>query len=156
VVEAVMNGQKTLVRKTSSDMWSVGVTFFELAAKRPLFKEGTPPQEVAATLCMPGELELPGLQNVDENVRRLIEKLLVKDPEYRWSAGRCLQAKLFRTMDNTTMMAGSARVVAQQLRTQSEQIETVIGARLRAAVGLPVRRGRRWRDAAADRRAGGR
>ena len=151
-----MNGQKTLVRKTSSDMWSVGVTLFELAAKHPLFKEGTPPQEVAATLCMPGELELPGLQNVDENVRRLIEKLLVKDPEYRWSAGRCLQAKLFRSMDNTTMMAVSSGSVAQQLRTQSEQIETVIGARLRAAVGLPVRRGRRWRDAAADRRAGGR
>jgi len=128
VVQAVMNGKKTFVRKASSDMWSVGVTLFELAAKRPLFKEGMAPQEVAAALCMPGELELPGLQNAEENLRRLVEKLLVKDPEERWTAGRALQAKLFRSMDNTTLMAGSAAVVAQQLRAQSKELRAISGA----------------------------
>jgi len=128
VVRAVLNGETTIKRHQSSDMWSVGATLFELASQGHMFREGMSTEEVAAELCMPQELELPGLQNVDENLRRLIEKLLVKDPELRWSAGRALEAKLFKSMDNTTRQEGSAAAVAQQLRSQSEHIEAISGA----------------------------
>jgi hypothetical protein len=72
-----------------------------------------------ACAAQSAELELKGLKSLDVNVSRMISKLLVKDPRERLTVHKCLASSFFKSMDNTTRMAGSSAAVAKELRSIS-------------------------------------
>ena len=63
------------------------------------------------------ELELKNMGLLDPNVSRLIAKLLVKDPEERWTAYKCMNSSFFRAMDDTTRMANSSQELGKSVRS---------------------------------------
>merc|ERR1719183_663382 len=78
VVKAALQKETCMVYSTASDMWSLGVVMYEMYLGTRLFDEALTEEEVAALLCSPAELQLKGLQNIDQNAARFINKLLVK------------------------------------------------------------------------------
>ena len=98
---------------------------YELYSGERLFGDMTN-EQVAATLAMPGEVPLPGLHNIEPNAARFILKLLVKDPKERWTAEKSLDARFFRSLDDTTKMASSSTAVAASLRNISTKVDRIL------------------------------
>eukprot|EP00976_Prorocentrum_cordatum_P106813 1194527-Prorocentrum_minimum.AAC.3 len=139
VVQAAMSGAATMMVSTESDMWSLGVIMYELYTGRRLFDDSMPEEDVVADLCctetttwtgvcdmQPGELNLKGLQNIDVNAARFIQKLLSKDPALRWSAKKALQSQFFRIMDDTTKLAAAPKALSAAMKNMSLQLERVL------------------------------
>jgi hypothetical protein len=76
------------------------------------------------------ELLLDGLVNVEPNAARLIRKLLTKNPIKRWDANKCQDARIFRSMDDTTKMSSSSAVVASRLRDLSSKVDKILDVSL--------------------------
>ena len=66
-----------------------------------------------------GELELKKMGSLDTNVSRMITKLLVKDPEERWTSYKCMHSSFFKAMDDTTRMANSSLELGQTVRSMA-------------------------------------
>ena len=64
-------------------------------------------------------LELKKIGSLDSNVLRLITKLLVKDPDERWTAYKCLNSTFFKSMDDTTRMANSSQGLGEAVRAMA-------------------------------------
>ena len=71
------------------------------------------------------ELLLDGLVNVEPNAARLIRKLLTKNPIKRWDANKCQDARIFRSMDDTTKMSSSSAVMARHMQQHSAALQTI-------------------------------
>jgi serine/threonine protein kinase len=125
VIKAAAAGAASTVRRCSSDMWSLGVMAYELYTGERLFGDMSN-EQVAATLAMPGEVPLPGLHNIEPNAARFILKLLVKDPKERWTAEKSLDARFFRSLDDTTKMSASSSAVAASLRNISTKVDRIL------------------------------
>ena len=130
VLQAVMQGKQDVVRDPAMDMWSVGVVIYEIYTGKRLFDPELSNQAVAALLASKEELVLEGLVNVEENASRLIRKLLTKNPKQRWDATKCLTAKVFRSMDDTTKMSSSSTAVAASLRNISSKVDRILDVSL--------------------------
>jgi serine/threonine protein kinase len=117
------------VRRCSSDMWSLGVMAYELYTGERLFGDMSN-EQVAATLAMTGEVPLPGLHNIEPNAARFIVKLLVKDPKERWTAEKSLEARFFRSLDDTTKMSSSSAAVASGLRNIAAKVDKILDVSL--------------------------
>jgi hypothetical protein len=63
-------------------------------------------------------------------VLRFIVKLLVKDPKERWTAEKGLEARFFRSLDDTTKMASSAAAVASTLRNIASKVDKILDVSL--------------------------
>jgi serine/threonine protein kinase len=129
VIKAAAAGAETTVRRCSSDMWSLGVMAYELYTGERLFGDMSN-EQVAATLAMPGEVPLPGLHNIEPNAARFIEKLLVKDPKKRWTVEKSLEARFFRSLDDTTKMSSSSAAVASGLRSIAAKVDKILDVSL--------------------------
>jgi serine/threonine protein kinase len=129
VIKTAAAGATTTVRRCASDMWSLGVMAYELYTGERLFGDMSNAQ-VAATLAMAGEVPLPGLHNIESNAARFIVKLLVKDPKERWTADKSLEARFFRSLDDTTKMAASTTVVASALRNIATKVDKILDVSL--------------------------
>jgi len=129
VIKAAAAGAASTVRRCSSDMWSLGVMAYELYTGERLFGDMSN-EQVAATLAMPGEVPLPGLHNIEPNAARFILKLLVKDPKERWTAEKSLDARFFRSMDDTTKMAASSAAVASSLQNIAGKVDRILDVSL--------------------------
>jgi serine/threonine protein kinase len=69
---------------------------------------------------------LPGLHNIEANAARFIVKLLVKDPKERWTAEKSLEARFFRSLDDTTKMSSSSVAVASTLRNIATKVDRIL------------------------------
>ena len=65
------------------------------------------------------DLDLKRMGLLDPNVSRLITKLLVKNPEERWTASKCMHSSFFKARDDTTRMANSSHELGQTVRNMA-------------------------------------
>jgi serine/threonine protein kinase len=89
------NGYSLLSASPSYDMWSVGVIFFELCTREPLFlcdEEDNIDDDALVSLAQwSNEVKSKKLSKVfDPHARHLLSQLLQKDPSRRPSARRVL------------------------------------------------------------------
>ena len=81
-----------------SDLFSLGVVFFELVCNRPLFKQGTKEQ----TLSLVRSAVVPDIaslvEDIPEQLEAVLYKLLAREPEERFQTARELQSELTRVL----------------------------------------------------------
>ena len=71
------------------------------------FAEACAPACVHYQPCSNEDLELKGLNSLDNDAARLIRKLMVKDPHERWTSLKCLNSSFFRSMEDTARIQTS-------------------------------------------------
>jgi eukaryotic-like serine/threonine-protein kinase len=99
-----------------SDLFSLGIVLYEVAAARPLFKRDS----IKSTINATSQAQVPALSKVvpgfPSGLERIIHKLLEKDPDARYQSARELHTDLekFRAAQNWT---SGAREIASIMTT---------------------------------------
>jgi calcium-dependent protein kinase len=83
------------------DIWSIGVILYILLCGYPPFNGGNDKQIIESVLKGKYTLEEPEWDDISEDAKDLVRKMLEYDPSKRWSASEALQHKWILTHTST-------------------------------------------------------
>jgi len=117
-----------------SDIFSLGVMFFEMATGRRPFAGDTSVSLLSSIIKDTPQSVTDLKPALPQELSRIVKRCLVKDPEYRYQSAKDLRNELRELEEDSALPAG--------VPTRRRATRIAVGALLMAAVGLIV--GRLW------------
>jgi len=130
VVSAHLENSAEIVAHPSADLWPLGLIFWEVLVGEPLFGKTYTEEEIMAMLVglspFPFDKD-PGLWDniVNKSARRLVQGLLRRNPEARFSIQKVLSSAYFSTGTDTVAHEESLEAMGKQLQEIAQGVNTI-------------------------------